>query len=989
MSSYVKPQVLVFQEFTIVPTEITEPLRAHIAGPNAILHRYSVADEKRRNRLGSYDKDNDATYLYPERAAGSVVDKAYVKLFLDNALLKYYTKDAGDNTYGTVTAVAGKRNWVDTDDLYLVTNGGAYPRTAGVFYDRDVKLGDIARVRCAGDDCEEIVHESEIIGFASQTVASSVATPTVPVANQDAANDSNTSAADTGSYPVGGWGRQVAGVENKVYLALVDGSDYRGSVDGAVSETYTVTVVAGGDPVDDSGCSPVSFRVRSSSGLDDVLSVSSPNGWYDPGHTGAENILELGMRGLKIAFLNNGVGTPDAGNVFVVGQKWEINVVQDFVVPTLKLVASNGNLSDTALSGVYTGTKNDVYIVEVTRGGKVNGSDGNYPLVTVRTAKGQDFSGPHEVVAAASGADKSKAITIGTKGVKVAFSVVSDVVELCAGDQFYVAVTSSSSGYVNRLILRDDLPSEALSANSLSLDLCIRDNIQVSRNRIGFAPEVNYYLEDTQVVVKEGIVAYHPSWTNGGEEMALPVIGGDVYVEFREWVATLADQVNAISSVADIDNIPGQLDPENPLKWGVYKALANSNGTLVKYTAVANPDRYDDKGNLLNVNLDSWQDVLERIKGRDDIYNLVPLTFDREVQNLWAAHATGESNEYANNWKGVFVSLKAQTSVQVAGTGARVGGVLGTEVTGDVLATVSDDPDASGNQYTMLSVTTGNGHFIDNDVRPGDIVRYQYATDAFGDVQYSEYVVDVVMSQNSLRLVSGLDSAVPSAATQRVEIWHNRNRNEIADALAHDAGAFGNRRVCAVWPDQVGAGGVMMAGYYLAAALAGLASGVVPHQPLTNVEIAGFDDLSRSYAYFNETQLNRMAEAGVWIATEDRDGTPHSRHALTTDNLDLNRREEMIRRNVDSISYLFLRRLRPFIGRTNAQPKILNVLGFEARLIITFLKSNGYTPELGGQLTDATIATLQIHPLLKDRVEIVIDLVVPAPLNNIELHLVV
>jgi hypothetical protein len=43
MSSYVKPQVLVFQEFNIVPTEITEPLRAHIAGPHAMLHRYSVA----------------------------------------------------------------------------------------------------------------------------------------------------------------------------------------------------------------------------------------------------------------------------------------------------------------------------------------------------------------------------------------------------------------------------------------------------------------------------------------------------------------------------------------------------------------------------------------------------------------------------------------------------------------------------------------------------------------------------------------------------------------------------------------------------------------------------------------------------------------------------------------------------------------------------------------------------------------------------------
>jgi hypothetical protein len=155
------------------------------------------------------------------------------------------------------------------------------------------------------------------------------------------------------------------------------------------------------------------------------------------------------------------------------------------------------------------------------------------------------------------------------------------------------------------------------------------------------------------------------------------------------------------------------------------------------------------------------------------------------------------------------------------------------------------------------------------------------------------------------------------------------------------------------------------------------------------VEVAGFDDFSRSYKYFNETQLNRLAEAGVWIVTEDKDGTPFSRHALTTDNLDLNRREEMIRRNVDSMSYLFLRRLRPFIGRTNATPSMVNRLRYEVKAIITFLASNGFTEELGSQLISGTIRTLQIHPLLKDRIEIVLDLVVPAPLNNIELHLVV
>jgi hypothetical protein len=61
----------------------------------------------------------------------------------------------------------------------------------------------------------------------------------------------------------------------------------------------------------------------------------------------------------------------------------------------------------------------------------------------------------------------------------------------------------------------------------------------------------------------------------------------------------------------------------------------------------------------------------------------------------------------------------------------------------------------------------------------------------------------------------------------------------------------------------------------------------------------------------------------------------------------------------------------------------------EVTVIIDFLKTNGNTAEVGSQLIDGSIRILRIHPLLADRIEIVLDLTVPAPLNNIELNLVV
>jgi len=939
MSSYVKPQVLVFQEFRIVPTEITEPLRAHVSGPHGVLHRYSDVDEKPLCRLGLYDYLSDVCYAWPDRLPGSRVDTGYTKLYIDDALLLYYEHTLGE-TDTAITAVSGRTNWIEASDLAFKSNGAAYPRSS-VFADRDVQLGDVVQLRAVSpdSDCEETVLNTIVTGFASETVAADVGA----ASNDD--DNQGTISADTD------W-EKIGGPDNCVDIDSVDGTAYDGRVPGDVTEEYTITVVKSSVP----GCAAARLRVRSASGNDDQDEVV-PEDFGTP--------TPIGTRGLTVTFDYD----PDSGcslsadeaevapDAFVVGQRWQVTVQQAFT----EVNATSG--------GDYVGDKNDIYVVECTKGG----TWAELPEITVRTVKGLDFSGPTEVTGATT------FVSIGSKGVEIKFHGATEstsVPALRKGDKWYITVLSSQAGSVRRLILRDDIPVDMVDAADMDLRLFIKDNIQVSENRIGFAPQTNYEQEPTQICVHEGVIAYHPEWTSGGVEQPLEVRAGTLYVEYREWLTDLADEVNAIGDVADLDQIKGQLHPDNPLKWGVYKALSNSNGTVVKYTAVAEPE-----------DLDSWVQVLERVKGRDDLYNLVPLTFDRRVQNLYAAQIDAESSEINNNWKSGFFALKAVTSKMIVGEGATIAGVSGNTIADPVLATLSDDPNATNTQYTLLRVLEGSGYFITNNVQPGDLVRYLYTTDAFGEEQYEEFVVDRVVSENSLVLFSGADAAVTVAA--RVEIYHNLNRNEIADDLAEQAGSLSNRRVCAVWPDQVGEAGTLMPGYYLAAALAGLASGVVPQQGLTNVEVAGFDDFTRSYKYFNETQLNRMAEAGVWIVTEDRDGTPHSRHALTTDNLDLNRREEMIRRNVDSMSYLFLRRLRPYIGRTNATPGMVDLLANEVTELIDFFKSNGVTAELGSQLIDGTIRILRIHPLLRDRIEIVLDLVVPAPLNNIELHLVV
>ncbi len=978
--AYVKPQVLVFQEFALAPAEVTNPLRACIIGPNSMLHRYATATEKALINVGPYNRAVNKTYTWPGRTAGSVVDPDSIKLFIENALLRYFEDLIGDssNGRGLVAPVADHKNWVRHSTVAFKSNGTSFPRS-GLLNDRDVAVGDIVYLRGVADSddaCTEYELWTEVTGFAADALDA-----TVFPADRDINNQATTAEAHTITM--------VSGPVNCVSMVWNGGSSYDGLADGRVTETYTVTVVKSGV----SGCSAARLRITSASGTDDVDEV-------DPGDFG--DVVDIGTRGVKITFA---VGTGDcedsaasngvAEGELIVGQTWTVEVTQTFE----RVCAQSG--------ATYTGPDDDTYVIEVTKGGVW----ADLPEITITTTKGLDTSGPTTVTGS------NVAIPVGTYGMTVQFRdcgnlpdslSVSENAEtgmgddsldgLRKGDRFYITVASGQNGPIRTLILRDDLPADLREVTDLDLRLFIAKTIEVTESRLSAPPLTNYTVELTQMVVKSGITAYDATWTSNGVEQPLlvwdglaesatnPTAFGTQYIEYAEWLQALTTSVGFVDDVADIDVIPGPLDEANLLKWGVYRALQNANSTKVAYVAIGDPR-----------SLDSWQVSLTKVEGRDDVYNFVPLTTTREVQNLFQAQVNAESTPESGNWKGMFVNLVAKTATMVVGKSAADAQLLHpTSTNGNVvLATLEDNPEATDTQYTLLSVPANNAGFLTYGVAPGDIVRFLFSIDSFGEATYREFIVDSVLSQNSLLLLQGHTD--PITVPQKMEIWHTLTKDEIAADLGEQAQSFASSRVCCVWPDIVGTAGNAQSGIFLAAALAGEVSGVAPHQGLTNVEIAGFDDLaSRTKDFFSTTQLNNMAASGVWICTEDRDGTPHTRHALTSSTVDLNRKEEMIRRNVDSISYFFLNRLRPFIGRGNSTTTMVQRLRYEVNACIKFLKTNGYTAELGPQLIDGSIALdtdgteiLRIHPLAADRIEIVLNLVVPAPLNNIELHLVV
>jgi hypothetical protein len=916
--AYILPQVEVFQEFQDIPTGFLDTLRAHISGPHAFLLRYDEPDEKALAALGHYDPDQGNAHVWPERPPGGVVDRSYTKLHIDNARLQYFEDLIGADD--AVAAVSAQRIRITNNTYGFQANGDDWPRLPAL-YSRDVKPGDRIYIRGVAGGTQYTLNT-----FVKAIEADQVAAIVGPA----------TASPDN-------WGTQVAaatvtkttpsGVATGNDMALAaDGTNYSALADGFMTDTYTVEVVkssVGGD------LTTAELRVTTASGVDDELSVT-------PGAAGAA--FAVGTRGLRLTFTTTG------GDDLVVGQSWDVLVHDEYTA----LTADSG--------GTYRGGSSTTYIVEFTRGGFLAEPDpSRRPQFRASTVHGTDSSPPLTVVAAGT------AYPVGTQGATI--TLTGTPTGIRKGDRFYIAVTAAGDGRMGTIVLGHSLPAALVSplATDLDLRLFIERDIMIDELP---GDDPNWTQSDTELTAKAGLVAYDEEFTDGETPRALTIDSGDLFVEYRAWLPGLANRVGTINDVAQLDDqISGPLHPDNPLKWGVFKALSNANGSEVKYTAVADP--------TVTAN---WINVLELINGRDDVYNLVPLTFDKTVLDLFAAHVDSQSAPQAARWRCLFGSVKAETQRAVVNTSNSEDGDV-------VLARIGDDAGTSNTQYTWLTVPAGNANFLTNKVLPGDIVRTSYGLDAARNEVYEEYVVDEVINEDTIRLVSGPDSGIP--VPQKIEVWHHMTKDEIATDVARQIGVYADRRVKMAWPDVVGSGGILQEGYFLAAALAGLRSGVAPHQGLTNVELKGFDDLSRTTDFFGGAQLNTLAEAGAWIVTQAPDGTVYTRHALTTNTQDVNTSEEMVTANIDSISYVFARRLAPFIGRMNVTPSALLVLEVQIDAVINLLKTSGYIARLGPQLIDGTILKLQRHAIQRDRVVCVLDVALPYPLNNLELHLVV
>lgn len=542
--------------------------------------------------------------------------------------------------------------------------------------------------------------------------------------------------------------------------------------------------------------------------------------------------------------------------------------------------------------------------------------------------------------------------------------VVGDVVRISIEDsasdgQVFVSQVRSfvteTDGRVSTLVLANGLPSEFIDED-VSIELItVKDIVLLENRQTSAGGGVNWEQTASTITIKAGAVYY----ADGDPINDALVLSGTVYVSYRAMSTSWTTTVQSIDDAGNLLDFFNDLTPDNPLGFGVKAALANSNGTPVRFLAVTEDT------------LNGYVMALDKTLEREDVYGFTPMSADRSVQNLIQSHVLSQSAPEKGRWR---IAWLAPTLVDIV------------QVVDSVNASFGNWAADPGTAYRL--VTASNATFVTDGVQAGDTVRYSYTLGDFGEDVWVEDTVAYVINEVELVVTTGPAAAI--VIPDRIEVWRSLNTDaQVANLTSWQT--FGSRRVYAPF-----AGGATMDGfenvpdYFVAAAFAGLRSGVAPHQGLTNVQVVGIEATPFTSDVLSATQLDALMNAGFWVVVKDAvSGQVYCRKQISTDLTDINTTEQSVTTNLDSQSYVYKSVLAPYIGRANNVATVQSLI--EADLEAAFEAFyNRATPILGSQILDGTsIRELRPHATFRDRLVVVIDTVIPYPLNNVDLYIVI
>lgn len=485
------------------------------------------------------------------------------------------------------------------------------------------------------------------------------------------------------------------------------------------------------------------------------------------------------------------------------------------------------------------------------------------------------------------------------------------------------------------------------------------------------------------------------------------------------------DTIQSCASASDVATTLGTVQPSNPIAQGVYNALLNSNGAPVYYVALSTEGSYAAGvaayGSLIGTATNVSPNDTVTIDGKTYTFKAaLSATFTEGEVLIGAgtdatlANLIGAINHTGTPNTGTSSVVPANATYSCAAVHPTVS--AGTSITSHTVVMTAKTVGTGGNSIGTTEVSTElswSNTTLTNGSGASNLTKVKWS-DALAKAEKSNKYYGIVPVFTS-GVSSTLREAVQAEIVAHVEAQSTKYKakwrtawfsapveggdisgDTVTNYIGHlgSVGATDPRRFKNVFPGSYTIGNTTYDGCFAAAALAGLRSGSVPHQSLTNtvVNLGGVAELNDVVNTYSETALDNLAEAGCWILTQDvLGGAVYTRHQITAegaaDSANLNYMEDSITANVDSISYGLQAALSPFKGTYNISPATVLKVRAAVDNELSYRAGNTWTERAGNQLISYTIISLAQDATFKDRINIKIGLNVPYPMNYIEVTL--
>ena len=927
-----KPAVIVRREFEATPDIVAQQLRACIVGPACQLVRFNKADEKASGfvvDLGTYNPGNNngsARALMSADQAYPIPSLASSSTF-DLKYTKVFAEDALLTYAHTAHDSAG---WVLTTNTNTLSLTNAAWKGAGRLdtLPQDVAVGDIVQVftEAAG-----LVHTSTVTGFSSATGSASIGN----IGSNQAASINSTANSVAGAV-----GTATMTVSTDSYLTADDSQDVYNAdprIVGKTTTNYTVTITAVTGTT-------VAYTVVSDTGLDNKI-VSTPVA------SGAAESLPSGATVTLTFTTPPAVGSTNTFSITMAHTK------QTFATAGGDIIVRGSLAAD---------IPSTTYVLTCTKGGSFASTNSAGAQFKVYTDNGADVPSNFTF----TGAAPSQIIPIGSYNLElfVAAEVTANVKGFVRGDVITIAVVAGAVGAIKVLTFADAYTGTTVATGDNALvRLSKKKTVEIPSESLTLNWTVTNASNATNARFNlQNVLTLRDSSVAAGTIEAY-VTAGKFYLQYRSYLA-LPREVGSITSVADITTQLGVIDPDNPLAFGTYKAFTNANGATVHYIPVVSDSLNGARG---------YADALAVAKGNRNCYGLVPLSNDSAVWQAFVGHVNDESAPEVGRFRVLWIAPELDIHGKVVDFDSSGSVIYGTT---KLYAGVTNGYQLDTTQVTKFT----------EQVQAGDYVRVITGIDSLGNETYVEYPVYAVLDNNSLVITTASN---PSLTNVKIEIFRDFTSAALAQRYVQVAGGFSSERVFAVVPDRgvkgLRAGGIPVSNQYIACAYAGLRSGSRPQQPLSNVELLGFDGVNLTSPVFDEVDFDTLRDGGVWVVRNTDDGKIYAERQLSTSTLDLFRKEQSVTCNVDSISFTLADGLRNLVGRVNITEGTRGLVEAIIRSILGELSATNGAVTVGPQLNTYEITSVTVPATAQDTLKVRVSISVPLPMNIIDITLVI